>query len=158
MQLFVSSVGWVLGLAPVPPFAWRTCPYLQRSSPKLWIPSAPLQWFRNRDKKPCSILSSKLALACLTCLFIRKWLDESCVPLFIVDLIKMFLVLFSSRKVGIFIWLRNVCKHPKVWYINGIVDKLVKFILKIVKGNLLSQCFRMPLIEIVPLPILLGKI
>ena len=42
-------MGWVPGLARVPPFAWRTCPYLQRS-PKLWIPSAPLQWFRNPDE------------------------------------------------------------------------------------------------------------
>ena len=25
--LFVSRVGWVPGLAPVPPFAWRMCPY-----------------------------------------------------------------------------------------------------------------------------------
>ena len=25
--LFVSRVGWVPGLAPVPPFAWRTCSY-----------------------------------------------------------------------------------------------------------------------------------
>ena len=25
--LFVSRVVWVLGLAPVPQFAWRTCPY-----------------------------------------------------------------------------------------------------------------------------------
>ena len=30
------------------PFAWWTCQYLQRS-PKSWIPSAPLQWFRNPD-------------------------------------------------------------------------------------------------------------
>ena len=49
-KMFVSRVGWVPGLALVPPFAWQTCPYLQRS-PKLWIPSAPLQWFRNPDNK-----------------------------------------------------------------------------------------------------------
>ena len=44
--LFVSRVGWVLG----PPFAWRTCLYLQRS-PKLWIPSALSRWFRNLDNQ-----------------------------------------------------------------------------------------------------------
>ena len=40
--MFVSRVGWLPGLALVPAFAWQMCPYLQRS-PKLWIPSAPLQ-------------------------------------------------------------------------------------------------------------------
>ena len=42
--------GWdgILGLAPVPPFAWQRCPYFQRS-PKSWIPFAPLQWFGNPD-------------------------------------------------------------------------------------------------------------
>ena len=38
LYLFVSRVGCVLGLAPIPPLAWRRCPYLQRS-PKMWISS-----------------------------------------------------------------------------------------------------------------------
>ena len=58
--LFVSTFKDGYGYRGLPrftPFAWRTYPYLQRT-PKLWIPSAPLQWFRKPDNN-CMIICTE---------------------------------------------------------------------------------------------------
>ena len=80
--MFVSRVGWVPGFALVPHFAWRTCPYLQRS-PKSWIPSAPfnLQWcFRNPDELTVCTYSGSLddlKNDCTIRWFINFWLKKN---------------------------------------------------------------------------------